>query len=89
MGGIDSKGKVFFEKTKLRDKSTLKDIIRRNVIPGSHIVTDGWLRYKGLCVLGYQNSVVTYKEEFVNSAGLHTNRISKKLAAGLRINSGM
>ena len=44
-GGIDSDGKLFFKKTKVRDKSTPEDIIRRNVIPGSYIVTGERLGY--------------------------------------------
>ena len=52
-------------------------LIRQQVLPGTHIITDGWGAYSNLSSLGYTHSVVVHEENFVSPVNpeVHTQRI--------------
>ncbi|XP_060878656.1 uncharacterized protein LOC132951008 [Metopolophium dirhodum] len=59
-----------------RDKTTLHEIIQREVIAGSIIHSDGWSGYNGLSDHGYNRYVVNHSENFVDPISkAHTQRI--------------
>ena len=74
LGGVDSNGNVFMEQTSIRSAEVLDNIISRNVLPGSNIVTDGWLGYNNIFnINGYDHQKFIHEREFVNNEGYHTN----------------
>lgn len=59
-----------------RDESTLLPLIKKYILPGSVIVSDGWSAYLNLNMHGYQHYVVNHSENFVDPlTGFHTNRV--------------
>lgn len=84
VGGIDSNGGVFMELTTVRSREVLRDIIVRNVIPGSILVTDGWGGYNGL-ENEYLRQVVIHQHQFVNAEGYHKNQIEATWGACKRL----
>ena len=86
VGGVDSNGNVFMEQTSIRSAEVLDDIISRNVLPDSNIVTNGWLGYNKLSnINGYEHQVVIHEREFVNDDGYHTNQIEGTWSAFKRL----
>lgn len=81
VGGVDSEGRIFMEVTVIRNRQTLSEIIRRNVLPGSIIWTDGWPAYRGLENDGYIHDVVIHDNQFVTETGVNTNRIESVWSA--------
>lgn len=84
VGGIDDQGNMFMEITNRRTKSILRDIISRNVVPGSIVVTDGWKGYNGI-EDDYLRQIVVHDNSFVNAEGYHTNRIEATWGACKRL----
>ena len=77
-GGVEitTKIKVYFKVVEDRTATTLLEIIKFHVLPGSIVVVDGWLGYNGLTDMGYQHYTVNHSKEFVNhDTGFHTNHI--------------
>ena len=77
-GGIErtEKKKLFLVKVKDRKESTLLELIKKHVKPGSHIVTDGWRGYYNLSdEIEYKHSIVNHSIGFKNSENEHTNTI--------------
>lgn len=87
VGGIDELGNVFMELTIRRNRQILGDIIRRNILPGSIVVTDGWGGYNGI-EDDYIRQIVIHEHEFVNAQGFHTNRIESTWGACKRLFRG-
>ena len=67
-----------------RSEETLLPIIKKYVVPGSTIYSDGWAAYRNLRNNGYEHYTVIHKDEFkavyINTeteeeVELHTNRI--------------
>ena len=59
-----------------RDAKTLIPIIRKNILPGTEIVSDEWKAYKGLNKEGYIHYEVNHTENFVNPKnGMHSQLI--------------
>jgi len=58
-------------------KATLQPIVKEFVKPGSRILTDEWLAYKGLNGLYLHNVIDHSKKEYVNldDATMHTNNV--------------
>ena len=54
-------GRVRMERIPDVTKKTLHGFIKRNVVPGSIVKTDGWPAYKGLGRLGYKHDVVVQR----------------------------
>jgi hypothetical protein len=72
LGGIErqkregNKRQIFLEVVSDRSSSTLLEIIKRRIKPGSHIVTDCWGAYNDLTSLGYKHSTVNHSKNFVD-----------------------
>lgn len=81
VGGIerrtDGRFRAFFVIVYNRSGPHLKHLIQKHVVPGTHIITDGWPGYAGLSDLGYQHSVVIHEDNFVSpdDSQIHTQRI--------------
>ena len=76
-GGImrrsDGQFHAFFRLIYNRCGDHLKYLIRQHVIPGTHIITDGWQGYNGLSDLGYIHTVIIHQENFVYPSDRETN----------------
>jgi hypothetical protein len=81
VGGIerrtDGQFRAFFVIVYNRSGPHLKHLIQQHVVPGTHIITDGWPGYAGLSDLGYTHSVVIHEDNFVSPDDhqVHTQRI--------------
>lgn len=76
-GGIDRETKeCFFECVSDRSASTLVDIIKKNIVPGTLIISDCWKAYSCLKDEGYQHLTVNHSKEFKDKdTGACTNTI--------------
>lgn len=77
VGGIErGSGACFLEAVRNRSSKTLIDVIKRNVLEETTIVTDEWKGYKNLKKEKYVHMTVNHSRGFVNSeTGQHTNTI--------------
>ena len=82
LGGIERPSqpgeipKLFLEACPNRRRATLEEIIQKNVLPGTIIVTDSFKSYCHLHELGYYHYAVNHKRHFVDPTTLaHTQRI--------------
>ena len=64
---------VLLQQCKKRDKDTLLPLIKKFILPGTKIFTDGWKAYNTLEQEGYIHGVVNHSVEFVNKDGLAIN----------------
>ena len=84
-GGIDRTypTKFFFEIVSDRSKETLLEIIKRKILPGTTIYSDGWASYKCLVDNGYQHRVINHSENFVDPENpqVHTQTIESRWSA--------
>jgi len=80
-GGVErSSGKCFLVEVGDRTAATLEAVIRKKILPGSHIMSDGWAAYRNLEQLAngiYMHSVVVHERNFVNplDPNIHTQTI--------------
>ena len=72
-----SQHKCFLVPVENRNEKTLLGLIKKHIDTECRmqVISDGWPAYNNLQAAGYQHSVVIHKNEFVNSAGDHTNSI--------------
>jgi transposase-like protein len=81
VGGIErGTRKCFMEVVPDRSANTLNHVIKKWILPGSRIITDGWQGYNELENLDggiYQHDVVVHEYNFVNpnDADVHTQSI--------------
>jgi len=71
-------GKVIAVAVDKRDRRTLIPLIKRHILPGTHIISDGYSTYKCLARLSgcnYTHGVVNHSETFRNEDGETTNMI--------------
>ena len=71
---------VFLVEVPDRAAATLEPIIRRWILPGSHIISDGWAAYANIDQIGngiYTHSVVVHERHFVDPdhPAIHTQLI--------------
>lgn len=79
-GGIDRETKnCFITRVKKRDRQTLVNIIKKFILPGTKIITDGWKAYNKLEEEGYIHECVNHSVEFVNSEdrSVHTQNVER------------
>ena len=80
-GGVErGSGKCFLLEVPDRTAATLEPIILDHILPGSHIVSDGWASYNNISNLRngiYTHSVVVHERHFVDpdDADIHTQNI--------------
>lgn len=80
-GGIERlSGKCFLIEVPDRSARTLEALILQFILPGSHIVSDGWASYANISTLNhgiYSHSVIVHQQHFVdpNDADIHTQNI--------------
>lgn len=60
-----------------RSEAHLTHLIRQHVLPGTHIMTDGWAAYANLSSMGYTHSVVIHDDNFISpdDNSVHTQKI--------------
>ncbi|KAK7507258.1 hypothetical protein BaRGS_00001193 [Batillaria attramentaria] len=80
-GGIErDSGKCFMVEVPDRSRATLEPIVLQYILPGSHIISDGWRAYGNLAQVGggiYLHDVIVHDQHFVdpNNPTIHTNNI--------------
>lgn len=80
-GGIEREsGRCFLVEVPNRRADTLAACIEQHILPGSHIVSDGWAAYANIERIQngiYQHSVVVHQHNFVNpdDDSVHTQNI--------------
>jgi hypothetical protein len=80
-GGIErNSGKCFLVEVADRRAPTLEALILQYILPGSHIVSDGWASYANIANLNhgiYTHSVVVHQHNFVdpNDPDVHTENV--------------
>lgn len=80
-GGIERRSdgifRCFMRLVYDRSEMHLCHHIREHVLPGTHIISDGWAAYRNLSAMGYFHSVVIHDENFVapGDSEVHTQRI--------------
>jgi len=78
-GGVERvSGKCFLVEVPDRRAPTLENLLVQHVLPGTHIISDGWAAYANLDRIAngiYTHSVVVHQQNFVdhNDATVHTN----------------
>ena len=67
----------FLEIVPDRSQRTLVEVLRRNVLPESIIISDEWRGYSGLRESGFQHYTVNHSQNFVNPLfpNVHTQGI--------------
>uniref|UniRef100_A0A158P4I5 ISXO2-like transposase domain-containing protein n=1 Tax=Tetranychus urticae TaxID=32264 RepID=A0A158P4I5_TETUR len=80
-GGIDRESKETFAKiVEKRDEATLLEVIKRNILPGTTIYSDGWRSYNNLNQHNYYlHDSVNHSENFLNPSNksVHTQTIER------------
>ena len=80
-GGVErGTGRCFMVEVPDRRAETLTPIIRQWILPGSHIVSDGWRSYRGIVNIDngiYTHSTIIHERNFVdpNDATVHTQNV--------------
>jgi transposase-like protein len=80
-GGVEREsGKCFLVTVPNRNAATLQALILKHILPGSHIMSDGWAAYAGIPALGggiYEHSVVVHQHNFVDpmDCDVHTQSV--------------
>jgi len=80
-GGIErDTGKCFLVEVPDRTAATLQQHIQTHILPGSHIVSDGWAAYANIDAIRggiYTHAVVVHQAHFVdpNDTEIHTQNI--------------
>ena len=69
-GGIErGSGKCFLVQVPDRTRHTLFPLIQQYILPGTHIISDGWAAYAAIDTINhgiYSHSVVNHSVNFVN-----------------------
>ncbi|KII73387.1 hypothetical protein RF11_09103 [Thelohanellus kitauei] len=73
------------ELTERRNRPTLREVILRNVEPGSIIQTDSWAAYHVIETYNYVHEIVIRENQYVSVCGVHTNRIEATWGAWKRL----
>ncbi len=73
-GLLERKGKIAAMPVKDTSGKTLQPLIKENVVPGSQIMTDEWLAYRGLSDM-YVHSVINHGEKQSVIGDCHTNTL--------------
>ena len=73
-------GKCFLVEVENRNAATLEGIIQQYILPGTHIVSDGWGGYRNIeAIRGgiYTHSVIIHEDNFVhpNNPEMHTQNV--------------
>lgn len=55
-----------FTLIKRRDRLTLEGVIRRQVTPGTTVISDEWPAYNALAAIGYDHRTVNHSVNYVN-----------------------
>ena len=76
-------GRCLLQVVDNRNRGTLEAIISRWLLPGSHIISDGWAAYRHLDQLDggiFMHDVIVHENNFVDPVQpwLHTNTIEGK-----------
>jgi len=70
-GGIErDSGKCFLTEVLDRYAATLQPLIKQYILPGSHIMSDGWAAYANIDVIWhgiYLHSVIVHQRSFVDT----------------------
>ncbi|XP_059178042.1 uncharacterized protein LOC131957326 [Physella acuta] len=80
-GGIErDSGRCFLTVVQDRSAATLQACILQHILPGTHIISDGWAAYANISQLGqgiFEHSVVVHEEHFVDpeDSEIHTQNI--------------
>ena len=80
-GGIErGSGKCFLVEVRNRRARTSEREIRRHILPGTHIVSDGWAGYNNITQIAggiYTHDVVIHQQNFVdpNDPDIHTQNV--------------
>jgi len=80
-GGIErGLGKCFLVDVPDCTAATLQAKIRQYILPGSHIIADGWAAYANVCAIGggiYMHKVVVHERHFVDphDEDIHTQNV--------------
>lgn len=74
-------GKCFLVEVPDRRAATLQALIEEHILPGSHIVSDGWAAYANIRHIRqgiYEHSVVVHQHHFVDptDAEVHTQNVA-------------
>lgn len=75
VGMVERSGRVRAFVTKDTTRHTLHQLIRRNVKPGTRIITDDYTAYKKIERYGYRHKSVNHSKRVYVSGKLHTNTI--------------
>ena len=62
-------GKVFMVEVPDRSRATLENMVQRFILPGSHIVSDGWASYANLDQIQggiYSHSTIVHERSDIN-----------------------
>ena len=80
-GGIErGSGKCFLIEVPDRRATTLEPLIRRCILPGTHIISDGWPAYAHIDQIGngiYMHDVIIHQRNFVDPVDreIHTENV--------------
>ncbi|KCZ75002.1 hypothetical protein H311_04027, partial [Anncaliia algerae PRA109] len=77
-GGVERtpERRCFLFVVEKRDATTLNEIIKKCVLPGSIVITDGWKGYNFLRNdMNYRHYFVNHSISFITMEGHHTNTI--------------
>ena len=80
-GGIErGTGRCFMVEVADRRADALTPLIQRFILPGSHIISDGWASYANILTINngiYEHSIVIHEHNFVdpNDDRVHTQNI--------------
>ena len=69
--------KFFIQIVSNRNQMTLTNLILQYILPGTHLISDGWAAYRRLERYGYSHSRVIHQENFVDSSDpeVHTQNV--------------
>ncbi|GFR59291.1 hypothetical protein ElyMa_000051700 [Elysia marginata] len=75
-------GNCFMVEVPNRNRATLEPIIRQFILPGTHIISDGWAAYANTPNIGggiYTHEVIIHEDHFVDpdDDSAHTQNIEK------------
>ena len=80
-GGIErGSGRCFLAEVPDRTKNTLQDAIKRFILPGTHIISDGWAAYGDIDEIDggvYSHDTIVHEDHFVDpeQPEVHTQNI--------------